>query len=79
VYLGFAAKAIPQLGGEFAVCCSQCWNESTHECLDSAFGCIGAMVMQLNKMQFAIIFDKKSFNVLCCLIIHDVQFWFECF
>jgi hypothetical protein len=37
------------------------------------------MFVQLDQLQLAIIFSKKSFYVLRRLIIHDVQFWLESF
>ncbi len=44
--------------------------------MDHAFSGIHAVVMGLNNLQFAVVFDEKFLDVFRCLIIHNVQLWF---
>ena len=56
-------KLIPQLEGEFTVCCCKCCNELHLECLDGLFGRISSMVMRLNHLQLAVISSENFFDV----------------
>jgi hypothetical protein len=35
------------------------------------------MIVGFNDLQFTIVLGKVFLDVSCCLIVHDVQFWFE--
>ncbi len=37
------------------------------------------MVVGLNKLELAFVLGEILLDVFCCLIVHDVQSWFETF
>jgi hypothetical protein len=70
--LNLRGKSIPQLEGEITICCRKGCNERRLECLNCAFGGINSMIMGFNNLQLAVVLGEDFFDVLRCLIIHDV-------
>jgi hypothetical protein len=70
---------VPQWQWEFAIGCGKRSNEDILEGLYSSLHSNHSMVVQFNKLQLALLFCEECFDVLGCLVVHDVYFGFEPF
>ena len=41
--------------------------------MDCSFGCVNLVIMGLHKLQFTLFFGEKLLDMLCGLIVHDVE------
>ncbi len=57
--------------------CGQGQNECVLNSLNCSFCCIDLMIARFNKLQLAFFFRKKCFKMFCCLIVRNVELWFE--
>ena len=58
--------------GEFLVGRREGTDQMIFEHLDSAFGCVNAVVVWLNEHELAIVGGEDFFDLLCALIVHHV-------
>ncbi len=72
-------KSIPQLKWEITVSSSKCCNECSFKRLDCAFGSVDGVIVWLHDLEFAFVLGEKFFDMLCGLIIHNVQLWLKPF
>ncbi len=70
---------VPQLDQEIQIGGWEGGNEGILECLDSALGRVDSVVVGLHELELAFLFSEKFLDIFCCLIFHDIQFWFETF
>ncbi len=79
VILDLWCKLIPQLEEEINVGSGKGGNEHVLESLDGLFCTVDLMIVGFDKLQFALIFHWKLFDLFCGLIVHDVQSGFDAF
>jgi hypothetical protein len=57
--------------------CGQGQNECVLKSLNLLFGRIDSMIVWFNEMQLSFFCCKKCIKLFCCLIVHNVEIWFE--
>ncbi len=77
--LNLWGKSIPHLKWEITVIRSKRCNECCFKHLDGTFGGIDAVIMWLYNLELAFVLGEEFFDVLCGLIIHNVQLWLKPF
>ncbi len=70
--LDLRGKSILQLEGEITIGCHEGCNERRLECLNRTFCGIDLMIMGFDDLQLAVLLGENIFDVLRCLIIHNV-------
>ena len=61
------------------ICCCKGGNEHILKSLYGTFRRVEAVIMWLDELKLEFFLCKRLFNVFCCLIIHNVEFWLELF
>ena len=70
---------MPKVDGERGVSAGQDGDEVPFERLDCTFRRIHTVVVRFHQLELAFVLGEKLFDMLCRLIVHDVELGFKSF
>jgi hypothetical protein len=73
--LHLGSNFVSQLQWKVAVGRHERCNERILEGLDGPLSRIQSLVMLFNELELALLFCQECFDVLCGLVVHDVNLW----
>jgi hypothetical protein len=64
---------VPQLDREVSISGGKSSNERVFPCLDCSFGGSHLVVVEFNKLQFALFLGEELLDMLRGLVVHDIE------